>query len=65
MNKLNKVKKSLENKTEGTSNFITVTTNTDARHSGKYAIKNLATNNTTSKSYNTLKEIIEEFELTI
>ena len=65
MTKFEKVKKALENKTRGTSNYITLTKNVDARHNGKYATRNIRTNNISGISYNTLKEVIEEFDLDI
>lgn len=65
MSKFEKVKNALEDKTRSTNDFITVTRNVDARHTGKYAIKNVVTNNVKGISYNTLDEIIREFELNI
>lgn len=65
MSKFDLVKTALENKTRETGNFITVTRNVDARHTGKYAIKNVVTNNVSSISYKTLDEIIKEFDLNI
>ena len=43
MKKFDKVKKALEEKTRYSDNFITLTTNFDCRHRGKYAIKNVIT----------------------
>ena len=65
MNKFEKVKKALEEATKGSNNFITITKNVDARHSGKYAIKNVVTNNISSISYKTLDEVIKEYQLNI
>lgn len=65
MTKFEKVKRALEDKTEKTSNFITLTTNVDLRHTGKYAVKNVITNSVGSISFKTLKEVIEEYNLTI
>lgn len=65
MSKFEKVKRALEEKTQNTNDFITVIKNVDARHSGKYVIKNVVTNNVKGISYNTLDEIIQEFELNI
>ena len=65
MSKFEKVKNALEDKTKNTNDFITVTKNLDARHSGKYAIKNVVTNSVKGISYNTLDEIIQEFDLNI
>ena len=65
MTKYEKVCKALMDKTKDTVNFITLTTNVDARHTGKYAIKNVATNNVGSTSYKTLDEVIKEYDLTI
>ena len=65
MSKFEKVKNALEEKTKNTNDFITVTKNLDARHSGKYAIKNVVTNSVKGISYNTLDEIIQEFDLNI
>lgn len=65
MTKFEKVKKALEDLTYETSDYITITQNVDARHTGKYAIKNLVTNSVGSVSYKTLDEIINKFELKI
>lgn len=65
MNKFEKVRIALQEKTRETDNFITLTKNVDARHEGKYAIKNIATNSVGAISYKTLDEVIKEFELTI
>lgn len=65
MSKFELVKKALEDQTRNTSNFITLTKNVDASHSGKYTTKNVITNNTSRISYNTLDEVIKEFELNI
>ena len=65
MNKFEKVKKALEDKTYDTNDYRTLTKNTDARHNGKYATRNVVTNNVNDTSYKTLKEVIEEFKLTI
>lgn len=46
MTKFEKVKKALEEKTRESGNFITLTTNVDARHNGKYTTRNVITNNT-------------------
>ena len=65
MNKFEKVKRALEEKTRYTSNFITVTKNIDSRHTGKYAIQNIVTNSIGNISYKTLDDIIKEFDLQI
>lgn len=65
MTKFEKVKRALEEKTRESGNFITLTTNVDARHNGKYTTRNVITNNTSWKSYKTLNEVIEEYELEI
>lgn len=65
MSKFEKVQKALEVKTENTENYVTITKNVDARHSGKYALKNIITNSVGSISYKTLNDIIKEFELSI
>ena len=65
MTKYEKVCKALMNKTKDTVNFITLTTNVDARHTGKYAIKNVVTNNVSGTSYKTLDEVIKEYDLKI
>lgn len=65
MSKFEKVKIALEGKTKNSSDFLTVTKNTDARHTGKYVLKNVLTNNVKGKSYKTLNEIIKEFKLII
>lgn len=64
MTKFEKVRESLMKKTQNTDNWITVTTEKDARHY-KYAIKNVMTNNLTFESYRTLQEIIEKYNLDI
>jgi len=40
---------------------LRVSTNVDARHSGKYAIQNIATNGIGPISHKTLKEIEKEY----
>ena len=66
MTKFTKVKEALQNKTRGTSNYITITKNIDFRHRGKkYAIKNVMTNNTYSECYKTLDGIIKQYDLNI
>lgn len=65
MNKFEKVKKALEEATKESNNFITITKNVDARHSGKYAIKNVVTNNVSNISYKTLDQVIKEYQLNI
>ena len=65
MTKYDKVCQALMNKTKDTVNFITLTTNVDARHTGKYAIKNVITNNVGDISYKTLDEVIKEYDLKI
>ena len=65
MTKYEKVCEALMNKTKDTWNFITLTTSVDARHTGKYAIKNVVTNNVSSTSYKTLDEVIKEYDLKI
>ena len=65
MSKFDKVKKALEEKTRYTNNFITLTTNVDCRHRGKYAIKNVITNNVLDISFKTLNDVIKEYELNI
>ena len=64
MSKFEKVKIALEGKTRNSSN-LTVIKNTDARHTGKYVLKNVLTNNVKGKSYKTLNEIVKEFKLII
>lgn len=66
MIKFIRVKEALQDKTRGTSNYITITRNIDVRHRGKkYAIKNVMTNNTYSECYKTLDEIIKQYDLNI
>lgn len=65
MSKFENVKKALEDKTRNTDNFITITKNVDARHSGKYAIQNVVTRNTLGISFKTLDEVIKEYDLTV
>ena len=65
MSKFDKVKKALDEKTRYTNNFITLTTNVDCRHRGKYAIKNVITNNVLDISFKTLNDVIKEYELNI
>ena len=65
MTKYEKVCRALMNKTKDTVNFITLTTNIDARHTGKYAIKNVLTNSVSGISYKTLDEVIKEYDLII
>lgn len=66
MTKFEKVNKALDEKTRNSGDFITLTTNLDARHKGcKYAIQNVVTNNVSWKCYKTLNEVIKEFNLSI
>lgn len=66
MKKYEKVKKALQEKTRGSENFITITTNLDCRHRGKkYAIKNVVTTNIKPEAYKTLNEIIKVYNLHI
>lgn len=65
MTKYDKVCKALLEKTRDTDNWITLTKQTDVRHKGKYAIRNLCTNQIGNISYNSLDEVIKEFELII
>jgi hypothetical protein len=65
MKKFEKVKKALQDKTRNTADYITITKNIDCRHKGKYAIKNVVTNNIYFESYKTLNEIIKAYELNI
>lgn len=63
MKEFENVKKALEEKTEGTENYITLAKNVDARHSGKYTTMNMVTRNTSAVSYKTLDEVVEAFNL--
>ena len=45
------------------SDFITLTITADGRHTEKYVIKNVVTNNVKGISYKTLDEIIQHFKL--
>lgn len=63
MNKFEKVKKALEEKTKNTDNFITITKNVDARHNGKYTIQNVVTRSTLPISFKTLDAVIKEYDL--
>ena len=65
MTRYEKVCNALMNKTKDTGNFITLTKNIDARHTGKYAIKNVTNNNVISISYKNLDEVITEYDLKI
>lgn len=65
MTKLEKVQNALIDKTRNTGNWITITTNVDVRHNGKYAIRNIVTNHIQEVSYKTLDEIIREYKLEI
>lgn len=65
MKKFEMVKKDLEDSTRNTSNFVTVTKNVNASHTGKYAIQNVITRNISSISYKTLDAIIKEYNLNI
>lgn len=63
--KFDKVKKALELSTMDSGNWLTITRNVDCRHSGKYALQNVVTRNVLFFSYNTLDEIIREFNLEV
>lgn len=65
MSKFEKVKTALEEKTKDTNNYITLTKNVDARHTGKYTTMNVVTRNVNAISYKTLDDVIKEFELNI
>lgn len=65
MKKFDLVKKAIEENTKDTNNFVTLTTETDARHSGKYTLKNVVTGNIGAKSFKTLNEVIAEYNLAI
>lgn len=62
--KFEKVNLALMEKTRN-STFLRVTKDIDSRHHGKYTLQNVITGNTYGRSYKTLDEIIEEFELNI
>lgn len=64
LTKFEKVNLALMEKTRD-SVFLRVTKNIDSRHHGKYVLQNVITGNTYGRSYKTLDEIIEEFELNI
>jgi len=49
--------------TKNTSDFTTITITADGRHTEKYVIKNVVTNNEKGISYKTLDEIIQHFKL--
>lgn len=63
--KFEKVKNALELSTRDSSNWLTITRSVDCRHTGKYALQNVITRNVLPYSYNTLDEIIKEFNLVI
>ena len=60
-----KVNKALIDTTENSYNWVCLTRNVDGSHTGKYALENIITHNISRKSYETLDEVIEEFELDI
>lgn len=64
-NKFKKVNEALMNKTRDTVDYVRLTKNTNCRHKGKYAIQNVATNNTSGISFKTLDEVIKEYDLKI
>lgn len=64
LTKFEKVNLALMENTKN-STFLRVTKDIDCRHHGKYVLQNVITGNTYGISYNTLDEIIEEFELNI
>lgn len=65
MTKFEKVNKALMEATKDSSNYLRITKNVFANQKGKYALQNVVTNNILLQSYNTLDEIIEEFNLDI
>ncbi|HHT96647.1 MAG TPA: hypothetical protein GXZ90_01975 [Clostridiales bacterium] len=65
MTKFEKVCKALEIQTFATNNYITLTKNVSAASNGKYATENIITNNISQITYNTLDDIIKEYDLTI
>ena len=66
MTKYDKVCKALIDKTRNTGNWVTLTKNVNGSHTGKYALRNLYNNNIISNvSYNTLDEVIKEYDLKV
>ena len=65
MIKFEKVCNALKEKTKDTGNFITLTKNVYAGSKGKYATKNIITNNISQITYKSLDEVIKEYDLKI
>lgn len=65
MTKFEKVNKALMDKTYDTGNYVRLTKNVFAGSKGKYATQNVITNNISTITYKTLKEVINEFDLQI
>lgn len=65
MAKFEKVCKALKEKTKDTGNYITLTKNVYAGSKGKYATKNIITNNISQITYKTLEEVIDEYNLSL
>jgi len=65
MAKFEKVCKALEEKTRDTGNYITLTKNVYAGSKGKYATRNIITNNISQITYKTLEEVIDEYNLSL
>lgn len=63
MRRFEEVKKALEDKTRDTLDFVTLTKNVDARHSGKYAIRDALGTGLKPISYKTLEEVVKAYDL--
>lgn len=65
MKKFDEVNKAIMDLTADTENWVRLSKKTDCRHSGKYVLRNIYTNNAAAISYKTLNEVIKEFDLKI
>lgn len=63
--KFEKVKEALQEKTRETSSWLTLSKNTDMRHSGKYVPVNMFSQKPGRISFKTLDEVIAEYDLKI
>ena len=65
MTKFEKVKSALIEKTRDTGNWVRLSEQADGRYNGKYTIQNIVTGSIVDGGYNTLDEVIEEYDLNI
>ena len=65
MSKFEKVKQALERETRDSNNYLTLSKNVDARHSGVYVTRNVITQSVGPLSFKTLNEVVAYYNLDI